>query len=245
MIIPYKDSTESKKKQIAKMFDNIAIKYDFLNHFLSLGIDRYWRKKTISRIKKENPQTILDVATGTGDLAIEAARLNPKKIVGIDISSQMLEIGKAKIAKKNLTKLIDIQHGDSENMNFPENSFDVVMVAFGVRNFENLQAGIDEMFRVVKPEGKVFILEFSMPQKPPFKQIYNFYFNKILPFWGRTFSKDKNAYVYLPESVKKFPPKSDFLNILTNAGFSEIDFHNMTLGVVRLYVAKKEKCQTI
>ena len=202
---PY-ETTGSKKKQVSNMFDNIAPWYDFLNHFLSLGIDYSWRKKAIKVLAKAQPKIILDVATGTADFAIEANKqLQPEKVVGIDISNEMLEVGRKKIAKKNLGKRIELQLGDSENLPFPNNTFDAVTVAFGVRNFENLEKGMKEMNRVLKPGGTVVVLEFSRPTLFPFKQFYNFYFKNILPLIGRLTSKDPKAYNYLYESVQVFP----------------------------------------
>ncbi len=220
-IVPYKDKSAGKKEQVAVMFDNISRKYDFLNHFLSLGIDIMWRKKAIRMLKKDRPEHILDVATGTGDFAIEAFKLNPEKIIGIDISTGMLEVGRNKINKRNLQNRIELRYGDSENIPFEDNKFDAVIVAFGVRNFENLESGLKEMFRVLKAGGKAVILEFSVPEVFPLKQLFNFYFNTILPQIGRSVSKDNAAYSYLPESVKSFPNGNDFEYILRNIGFKK------------------------
>jgi len=222
------------------MFNNIAPWYDFLNHFLSLGIDISWRKKTIQSLRDLQPQTILDVATGTGDLAIEAVRqLNPKKVIGIDISHEMLEVGRGKLAKKNLSPTIELISGDSENIGFPDNSFDAVTVAFGVRNFENLNKGLVEMHRVLRSGGKVAILEFSMPTLFPFKQLYNFYFRNFLPVIGRITSKDPKAYSYLYESVQAFPDGSRFIALLEKIGFHAVKSKQFTLGICTLYVATK------
>ncbi|MCK5369124.1 MAG: bifunctional demethylmenaquinone methyltransferase/2-methoxy-6-polyprenyl-1,4-benzoquinol methylase UbiE, partial [Cyclobacteriaceae bacterium] len=218
-IKPYKKEVLGKKEQVALMFNNISHKYDLLNHILSLGIDIQWRKKAIKLLRPTNPKTILDVATGTGDFAIQSLSLNPEKVTGVDISDGMLEIGREKIRKKNLDHIITLEHGDSENLLFKDNNFDAVIVAFGVRNFENLENGLAHMFRVLKKNGKVIILEFSKPASFPFKQIYSFYFKSILPIIGNVVSKDNSAYTYLPESVQAFPERSKFLDILNKTGF--------------------------
>lgn len=238
-VVPYKDLDTNKKEQVALMFDKIAVKYDFLNHFLSLGIDRSWRRKTIAELKGHRPSTILDIATGTGDLAIEALKLQPEQINGIDISEGMLAIGREKLAKKGLDSKIKLSLGDSEQILFTEGSFDAATCAFGVRNFANLSKGLSEIFRVLKPSGKVAILEFSKPRMFPFKQIYNFYFFKILPFWGRRFSKDNSAYTYLPESVQAFPDGDDFLRELKKVGFTHTKSRALTLGIATIYTAIK------
>ncbi len=221
------------------MFNSISGHYDFLNHFLSLGIDIRWRKKAIGYLKPFKPKTILDVATGTGDFAIEAMALGPEKIIGVDISEGMLEVGKKKIKSLGLEGKISLQHGDSENLPFPDNSFDAVIVAFGVRNFENLDLGLKEMFRVIKTGGHLVVLEFSKPKNFPLKQLYNFYFTFVLPKVGRVISGDNAAYTYLPESVKAFPDGIDFLNHLAQAGFSSADCRPLTFGISSLYSAKK------
>lgn len=236
---PYNEQ-ESKKSQVSTMFDNIAPWYDFLNHFLSLGIDINWRKKTIRALKGLNPRQILDVATGTGDLAIEASKqLNPEKIIGIDISNEMLEVGRVKLRKRNLTPTIELVYGDSENIQFADNTFDAVTVAFGVRNFENLDKGLTEMLRVLRPGGKAAILEFSKPTLFPFKQLYNFYFKNFLPVIGRITSKDPKAYSYLYESVQAFPDGQRLVNLLEQLGFKSVDFKPLTLGICTLYIATK------
>lgn len=222
------------------MFNSIAHRYDFLNHFLSAGIDYSWRRKAIRLLEKNNPGTILDVATGTGDLAIEAAkRIKDVRITGIDIAEDMLEIGRKKIKEKKLADRIDLQPGDSENLQFPDASFDAVMVAFGVRNFENLEKGLAEMFRVLKPNGRVVILEFSKPGNFPVKQLYNFYFRYILPFLGRIISGDPKAYTYLPESVGAFPAGEEFLNLLRMVGFRDTKLRVLTFGIATIYNAYK------
>jgi demethylmenaquinone methyltransferase / 2-methoxy-6-polyprenyl-1,4-benzoquinol methylase len=210
-----------------------------LNHLLSLGIDIQWRKKAIKLLKSTNPKTILDVATGTGDFAVEALSLNPEKIIGIDISDGMLDIGRAKIKKKKLDHLISLEHGDSENIRFEDNKFDAVIVAFGVRNFENLENGLTNMYRVLKKDGKVIILEFSKPTTFPFKQLYNFYFNSILPIIGNVISKDNSAYTYLPESVQAFPEGPKFMTILKKTGFNQTTCIPLTFGICSIYTGIK------
>lgn len=236
---PY-NHQDSKKNQVSKMFDNIAPWYDFLNHFLSLGIDITWRRRAIRTLKNLQPKLILDVATGTADLAIEAEKqLSPEKIVGIDIANEMLEIGRQKLKKRQLTQKIELFLGDSENLSFPDNTFDAVTVAFGVRNFENLGKGLQEMHRVTRPGGKVVILEFSKPTLFPFRQLYNFYFRNFLPVIGRVTSKDPKAYRYLYESVQAFPDGKDFVNVLEKTGFQSATYKPLTLGICTLYLAEK------
>ncbi|MBE9469159.1 MAG: bifunctional demethylmenaquinone methyltransferase/2-methoxy-6-polyprenyl-1,4-benzoquinol methylase UbiE [Bacteroidetes bacterium] len=239
VIKPYKNLSTSKKEQVALMFNNIAKSYDFLNHFLSLNIDKYWRRKTIKilkqSIKNSNDSVILDIATGTGDLAIEASKINPKKIIGVDISTKMLEIGQEKIKQKGLSNLIELKKGDAENLTFENNFFDAIIVAFGVRNFENLSKGLSNMYRVLKPNGCVIILEFSKPKLFLIKNIYNFYFLKILPFFGNMFSKDKFAYNYLPNSVLNFPEANDFINELNALGFVNTKYKKLTFGIATIY----------
>ena len=238
-VIPYKNSTDSKKNQVATMFNNIAKKYDFLNHFLSMGIDKLWRNKVVSILKKHQPKIILDVATGTGDLAITALKLKPKKITGIDISTGMLEIGKQKIKKRDVEDIIELLEGDSENIQFPNHSFDAAIVAFGVRNFENLQKGLSEIHRVLKPGSVFIVLEFSKPNKFPIKQVYNMYFTNILPFIGKLFSKDNSAYTYLPQSVNAFPEGTAFLEKLKDVGFHNVKENRLSFGIASIYVAEK------
>lgn len=229
-----------KREAVETMFNSIAWRYDFLNHFLSFGIDRLWRKKAIKIISStHNPRYILDVATGTGDLAISALKLNPEKITGIDISEKMLDIGKEKINKLGISGKIELLQGDSENIKFGDSSFDVAMVAFGVRNFADPLAGLKEMNRVVKPGGMIMVLEFSKPASFPFRQIYNFYFLNILPFFGRLFSKDKNAYKYLPASVMKFPDNERFLSLLNDAGFRDTRQKKLSGGIASIYTGIK------
>lgn len=238
-VVPYKDKSQGKKEQVAAMFNNISKRYDLLNHVLSLGIDVIWRKKAINLLQKDQPKLILDIATGTGDFAIEALALHPEKVIGVDISEGMLEVGKKKIKKKKLDHLIELQLGDSEKLLFPENKFDAVIVSFGVRNFENLEKGLVEMYRVLKPGGKTIIIEFSKPEKFPMKQGYNFYFKYILPQIGKLVSKDSEAYTYLPESVQAFPYGNEFLGILERVGFKNTKCISLTFGISSIYVGEK------
>lgn len=238
-IKPYKNIQSSKREQVEQMFDSIAPKYDFLNRFLSLGIDQIWRKKAINSLKEVNPKQILDVATGTGDLAIAALKLQPDAITGIDISNEMLKVGRQKIANKNQSQKIVLIHGDSNELPFEDNKFDAITVAFGVRNFEFLQQGINQMYRVTRKGGKIAVLEFSKPQQLPFKQLYNFYFKFILPGWGRLISQNKTAYTYLPESVQHFPEGEAFATYLRNAGYQNIHVSPLTFGICTLYTGIK------
>lgn len=236
---PYKDSHLGKKEQVTKMFDTISGDYDGLNRVISFGIDIKWRKKVVKIVKNSNPQSVLDIATGTGDLAINLAQTDATKIIGLDISSGMLDIGKEKIKRKNLDSKIEMVLGDSENMPFEDNSFDAITVAFGVRNFETLENGLKEILRVLKPGGAFVILETSMPDKTPYKQGYNFYTKNILPLIGRTFSKDKTAYKYLCESASIFPYGEALNNILRKIGFINVTDYPQTFGVATIYVSSK------
>lgn len=238
-VVPYKDQKGGKKQQVASMFDNISKKYDLLNHLLSLGIDIIWRKKAIRLLKNDKPNLILDIATGTGDFAIEALALKPDKVIGVDISEGMLNEGRKKMKQKKLDHLIELQLGDSEKLLFEENKFDAVIVSFGVRNFENLEKGLTDMHRVLKPGGKTVILEFSKPKKFPMKQAYSFYFRYILPQIGKIISKDQSAYTYLPESVKAFPDGRDFLDILEKVGFKKTQCKTLTFGISSIYTGIK------
>ncbi len=238
-VTPYQ-SGESKKEQVRTMFDAVAPKYDLLNKVLSFGIDKWWRKVTVNALKKLQPKTILDIATGTADLAIAAAQINPDHITGVDLSEGMLAIGRKKIEEKNLTPLISLERGDSEQLKFSDNAFDAVTVAFGVRNFQNLKSGLKEMSRVLKPGGKVFILEFSQPTLFPIKQFYSFYSRYILPMVGNKISGDTAAYTYLPESVRHFPSGSAFGDVLRQCRFSEVSIRPLTFGIVTLYIASKQ-----
>lgn len=239
-ITPYKDSSLSKKEQVAKMFDTISGNYDNLNRVISFGIDVKWRKKVLQLVSKTNPETVLDIATGTGDLAILMAQTRAKRIVGLDISEGMLEIGKAKIQEKNLSQTIEMVLGDSENIPFEDNFFDAITVAFGVRNFEHLEKGLSEILRVLKPGGIFVVLETSVPDKTPYKQGYNFYSKNILPLIGKLFSKDNVAYGYLSESAASFPYGETFNNILRKTGFINVEAMPQTFGVATIYSASKK-----
>ncbi|MFZ6000930.1 MAG: bifunctional demethylmenaquinone methyltransferase/2-methoxy-6-polyprenyl-1,4-benzoquinol methylase UbiE [Bacteroidota bacterium] len=238
-VVPYKEDQAGKKEQVAKMFDQISGRYDFLNHFLSLGIDIGWRKKAIALLAPNKPKVILDVATGTGDFAIQALALNPEKVIGVDISDGMLDVGRSKLKARKMDDRVTLIHGDSENLPFETNSFDAITVAFGVRNFETLEKGLAEMLRVVKPGGRIVILEFSKPAKAPFRQLYNFYFQHILPKIGRLVSSDKAAYTYLPESVEAFPDGQKFIDILVRLGYKETSCKPLTFGISTLYSGTK------
>jgi demethylmenaquinone methyltransferase/2-methoxy-6-polyprenyl-1,4-benzoquinol methylase len=240
---PYKEKSDSKKVQVRSMFDHIAPRYDFLNHFLSIGIDKWWRKKAVYMLKEKKNAFILDVATGTADLAIRARRtLSPLRIIGIDISEKMLGIGRQKIKRKMIDN-IELLYGDSESLGFDDNTFDAAMVAFGVRNFENLEKGLSEIYRVLKPDGKFLVLEFSRPLKFPVRQLYGFYFKQILPAIGKYFSNDSHAYTYLPESVFEFPEGDDFMNYLLRTGFVEPSWFSLTFGIASIYIASKPQLQ--
>lgn len=238
-VVPYKDKDGSKREQVAEMFDNISPKYDLLNHVLSGGVDIYWRKRAVKLLRKQQPKVILDIATGTGDFAIEALSLKPDKIVGVDISEGMLAVGREKIAKIGKQNIITLQTGDSESLTFGDNYFDAVIVSFGVRNFQNLLAGLTEMNRVMKPNGTCVVVEFSKPRSFPFKQLYNGYFKYILPLIGKTISKDSSAYTYLPESVQAFPDGEAFLEIYNKAGFKNTKCIPLTFGICSIYIGHK------
>jgi demethylmenaquinone methyltransferase/2-methoxy-6-polyprenyl-1,4-benzoquinol methylase len=238
-VTPYKDSDLGKKEQVTKMFDTISKDYDGLNRVISFGIDIKWRKRVVALLKKESPQTILDIATGTGDLAIALVKTGARKIVGLDISPGMLAVGKDKIKNKNLDSTIEMVVGDSEKLSFEDNSFDAVTVSFGVRNFETLETGLSEILRVLKPQGALVILETSVPIKTPFKQGYHLYTKYVLPMIGKIFSKDNSAYGYLSESAAVFPHGETFNNILRKTGFIEVTNTPQTFGVASIYVAKK------
>jgi demethylmenaquinone methyltransferase/2-methoxy-6-polyprenyl-1,4-benzoquinol methylase len=229
----------SKKEVVRVMFDDISSKYDFLNHFLSFGIDRIWRRKLVNILRQRKPDKILDVATGTGDLAIAISALNPQKIVGIDISEKMLEIGRKKIMDKGLNKLIALQRADAEKIPFSDNSFAAITVAFGVRNYENLELGLSEMSRVLRPGGLMLILEFSHPGSFPMKQLYAFYSRYCIPAFGRMISGNSNAYTYLPESVAAFPSGENFLLILKKLGLKNVRQVSLSMGIASIYLAEK------
>jgi demethylmenaquinone methyltransferase/2-methoxy-6-polyprenyl-1,4-benzoquinol methylase len=238
-VTPYNTST-GKKEQVAEMFDHIAPKYDFLNQLLSFGIHKGWRRKSVKKLVSLKPKVLLDVATGTGDFAIEAVRqLSPEKIVGVDISEGMMKLGKEKVKEKKLDSIITFEYGDSENLPFPENTFDAITVGFGVRNFAHLEKGIRGMFNVLKPGGMLVVLEFSKPRKFPMKQGYAFYSRFIMPAMGRLFSSDRRAYSYLPESVQAFPDGEDFLAVMKKCGFSDVTRQPLTFGVASIYTGRK------
>lgn len=238
-VTPYKDSKLGKKEQVTQMFDTISKDYDGLNRVISFGIDIKWRKKVVTILKKEQPKTILDIATGTGDLAIALTKTGAEKIVGLDISPGMLAVGVQKIQQKKLDATIEMVVGDSEKLSFKDNSFDAVTVSFGVRNFETLETGLSEILRVLRPKGTLVILETSVPTKTPFKQGYHFYTKNILPLIGKLFSKDDSAYGYLCESASLFPYGENFNNILRKIGFIDVTNRPQTFGVASIYIAKK------
>lgn len=237
-IKPY-NTDKTKKEEVAEMFDNISPKYDFLNRFLSMGIDISWRKKTVKKVKESGAKYVLDAATGTGDLAIMMAQNGIPRIVGTDISKGMLEVGKNKVAKAGLQESVSLQIADGENLPFPENSFDAITIAFGIRNFENVEKGLESFYKVLKPGAHLYILEFSKPDTFPVKQAYHFYFTYILPLWGKMVSKDAKAYTYLPESVKAFPDGKAFLDLMQKAGFKECTQSKLSFGISSIYQAKK------
>ena len=237
-VTPY-TSSKSKKEQVTQMFDSISGKYDLLNRTLSMGIDRIWRARVVREIQRQSPESQLDVATGTGDLILAAAPAVQKSLVGLDISPGMLELGKQKVEKSAFHSRIQMQVGDAENLPFNEGSFQAITCAFGVRNFENLQAGLSEFYRTLSPNGKTYVLEFSRPTQGVLAALFLFYFRHILPKIGRLVSKDPTAYTYLPQSVAAFPDGEDFLNELRQVGFKNVRQHRMTLGVATLYIAEK------
>ena len=239
-VTPYQDPKASKKEQVAQMFNNISKTYDFLNHFLSLGIDIIWRKKAIKELLAAQPKLILDVATGTGDFAFEAIGiLKPEKIIGVDISQGMLAIAHEKIEKRGLASVFEVRLGDSEKLLFEDNTFDAVTVAYGVRNFENLEQGLKDMHRVMKPGAKAVILEFSKPKAFPIKQLYNFYFHHVTPGIGKLFSKDRSAYAYLPESVAAFPDGDAFVKLMDKVGYRDTKCRPLAFGICSIYTGIK------
>lgn len=238
LVKPY-NTDKSKKEEIAQMFNNISARYDFLNHFLSLGIDHIWRKKAVNKLKEIQPKRILDLATGTGDFAIALLTLNPSQIIGMDISSGMLEVGKNKMKSKQVSHIIDMQIGDSENMPFEDGFFDAITVGFGVRNYEHLERGLTEMLRVTRSGGKIVILEFSKPKRFPIKQAFGFYSRFIIPFFGKRISKDEKAYAYLPESVAAFPEGKAFTDILSKLGYNQVESTLVSGGIATIYTGIK------
>ena len=237
IVKPYNNS-QNKKNQVKQMFNKIASKYDFLNRFLTFGIDNIWRTIAVKKIKN-NPKNVLDIATGTADLAIITAKYTNAEIIGLDISDQMLKVGKEKITNKNLDSRIKLINGDAENLSFNNETFDAITVGFGVRNFENLEKGLNEIYRVIKKGGYVAILEPSYPEKFPLKQLFNFYFETLTPIIGNLISKDYKAYSYLSKSVKNFPSSNNFIDQLKKIGFSKCNHYSLTFGVVSLYIAIK------
>jgi len=239
-ITPFDDPGKSKKEQITEMFDRIAGRYDITNRVLSAGIDIKWRKQAILQLKKDKPKRILDVATGTGDMAIISYKLlKPEQVTGIDISAQMLQLGQKKVEKEGLTSFIELQRGDSETINFVDNSFDAVTVAFGVRNFENLENGLKEMLRVLKPGGKLIVLEFSRPRIKIFRSLYNLYMSIVAPEVARWFSQNKKAYQYLNQSARLFPERQKFVDILDRTGYSNTSFKPLSAGICCIYIGEK------
>ncbi len=239
-VVPDIASNLSKKEQVAHMFNNIAPQYDFLNRFLSAGIDISWRKKALLLLKKDNPKKILDIATGTADVAILAANiLSPEKIIGIDISEGMLELGRQKIANLKLQDRIELLQGDSEAIQFNDDSFDAVTVSFGVRNFQHLEKGLNEIKRVLRKGGKIVILEFSRPSIPGIQQLYKLYMSVLAPGIGKIFSNNRGAYQYLNDSVQKFPEGKDFINVLNTIGFHNTSFKRLSLGICSIYIGEK------
>ena len=238
LVKPY-NSEKSKKEEVAEMFNNISANYDFLNHFLSLGIDHLWRKKAIKQLKNLEAKKVIDIATGTGDFAIASLKLNPDEVIGVDISSGMLEVGAKKMKNKGHDKTIKMILGDSENLAFEDNYFDALTVGFGVRNFENLEKGLSEMLRVIRPGGKIVILEFSKPKKFPIKQVFSFYSKYFIPFFGKRISKDSQAYAYLPESVAAFPEGKEFESILKKLNYKSVQSIILSGGIATIYTGTK------
>ena len=238
IVKPY-NSEKSKKEEVAEMFNNISSNYDFLNHFLSLGIDHLWRKKAIKELKNLQVKKVIDIATGTGDFALASLKLNPDEVIGVDISSGMLEMGSKKMKKKGVDKTIKLILGDSENLPFEDDYFDALTVGFGVRNFENLEKGLSEMLRVIRPGGKVVILEFSKPKKFPVKQVFSFYSKYFIPFFGKRISKDTKAYAYLPESVAAFPEGKEFQDILKKLNYRNVESIILSGGIATIYTGIK------
>lgn len=239
VVKPYYKGGSSKKDEVAEMFNNISHRYDFLNHFLSLGIDKLWRRKAVRQLKELQPKRILDIATGTGDFSLALLRLKPQEIIGIDISKGMLDVGIQKMRRKEVDNVIKLRLGDSEAMDFEDNYFDALTVGFGVRNYQDLKKGLSEMLRVIRPGGKAVILEFSKPKRFPIKQLFGFYSKRIIPFFGKRISKDERAYTYLPESVEAFPEGQAFLDILTEIGYKNVSSIPVSGGIATIYTGIK------
>ena len=240
VVKPYNNESSSKKEEVAEMFNNISKRYDFLNHFLSLGIDKIWRKKAIKQLREVQPKKILDIATGTGDFAIAAMKLKPTEVIGVDISQGMLDVGIEKMKRKGLDHVIQMRIGDSEELPFEDGYFDALTVGFGVRNYENLEKGLADMLRVLRPGGKAIILEFSKPKKFPMKQLFGFYSKRIIPFFGKRISKDERAYAYLPESVAAFPEGEAFTDILEKIGYTKVSAKTVSGGIATIYSGIKK-----
>lgn len=240
VVKPYNNDSSSKKEEVAEMFNNISKRYDFLNHFLSLGIDKIWRKKAIKQLLEIKPKKILDIATGTGDFAVAAMKLNPTEVIGVDISQGMLDVGIEKMKRKGLDHVIQMRIGDSEELPFEDGYFDALTVGFGVRNYENLEKGLTDMLRVLRPGGKAIILEFSKPKKFPMKQMFGFYSKRIIPFFGKRISKDERAYAYLPESVAAFPEGKAFTDILEKIGYTSVTAKTVSGGIATIYAGIKK-----
>lgn len=238
-VTPYKESDLGKKKQVEQMFDTISGNYDTMNRMITLGTDQGWRRKVLKIVSDTQPESILDIATGTGDLAILFSQTQASKIIGIDLSAGMLEVGRRKVTELNLDDRLEMVQGDSENLPFEDNSFDAITVGFGIRNFENLEKGLTEILRVLKPNGIFVILETSVPTKFPLKQGYNFYTKTIVPIMGKLFSKDQKAYAYLSESAKNFPFGQELNNILVKVGFTSVKHEPQTMGIATIYSATK------
>jgi len=235
VVKPYNNQETSKKEEVAEMFNNISKKYDFLNHFLSMGIDKLWRKKAIKILGEVKPKRILDIATGTGDFALAALKLKPEEVVGVDISQGMLDVGIVKMKKKGVDGIVKMKLGDSEKLPFDDDEFDALTVGFGVRNYENLEKGLADMLRVLKINGKAVILEFSKPKSFPVKQVFGLYSKRVIPFLGKTISKDKRAYAYLPESVEAFPEGDDFIQIMEKVGYKDVKAVRVSGGIATIY----------
>ena len=235
VVKPYYKEETSKKEEVAEMFNNISKRYDFLNHFLSMGIDKLWRKKAVKQLREVDPKVILDIATGTGDFAIALLKLKPTKIVGVDISEGMLEVGRTKMKKKAVDDVIEMKLGDSEKLEFEDGTFDALTVGFGVRNYQDLEKGLSDMLRVLRVGGKAVILEFSKPKKFPVKQLFGFYSKRMIPFFGKLISKDKRAYAYLPESVEAFPEGEAFMEIMRKIGYTDVKGIPVSGGIATIY----------
>ena len=239
VVKPYYKEESSKKEEVAEMFNNISKRYDFLNHFLSLGIDKIWRKKAIKMLREVAPERMLDIATGTGDFALAALKLKPKEVIGVDISQGMLDVGIEKMKRRKVDDIIKLRLGDSEELPFDDNYFDALTVGFGVRNYENLEKGLGDMLRVLRPEGKAVILEFSKPKRFPVKQFFGFYSKRLIPFFGKRISKDERAYAYLPESVAAFPEGQAFKDIMEKVGYKNVQSKLVSGGIATIYTGIK------